>query len=141
MSSSELKTTARGAERGLEGELEEKLLLHDDTDGDGDGVAPPAKRSEGAALQQKRAWWRRPRDLQSAGGGGGDDDYRERFVRAYDRLRDELVGDDTCELTDEARCWLAQVRGRFFPPFKPVSKVSFFQNFIRRKEELLILIY
>jgi farnesyl diphosphate synthase len=129
MSSSELKTTARGAERGLEGELEEKLLLHDDTDGDGDGVAPPAKRSEGAALQQKRAWWRRPRDLQSAGGGGGgDDDYRERFVRAYDRLRDELVGDDSCELTDEARCWLAQVRGRFFP-FQTGFKIEFFPKF------------
>ena len=78
----------------LEADLEGKLLLHDDN------VSPPA-----APPQIKRGERRQPRE------GGADvvGDQRERFLRAYDRLRDELLDDDSCELTDEARRWVAQV--------------------------------
>ena len=92
MSSRVMKAAACGGDqRGLDGELEEKLLLHD---------AGLARCSAAGAA--------------AAGLGGADDagDYRERFVRAYDRLRDELLADDSCELTDEARRWVEQVRGR-----------------------------
>ncbi|GJN01478.1 hypothetical protein PR202_ga18747 [Eleusine coracana subsp. coracana] len=84
----------------LDGELEKKLLLHDDG-----GALPPVRRHERAAPQKHQRDDRRPED-----GGADVDDYRERFVRAYDRLRDELVSDDACELTDDAKRWLAQVR-------------------------------
>nr|CAB3486025.1 unnamed protein product [Digitaria exilis] len=99
--SSQLKTEACGGEqqRGLEHELEEKLLLHDD---DAGGSAPPPEKKHYGG-------WRRRRHDDGHEGVGGDDDYRERFVRAYDRLRDELLADDSCELTDEARRWLAQM--------------------------------
>ena len=92
MSSRVMKAAACGGDqRGLDGELEEKLLLHD---------AGLARCSAAGAA--------------AAGLGGADDagDYRERFVRAYERLRDELLADDSCELTDEARRWVEQVRGR-----------------------------
>ncbi|CAD6261939.1 unnamed protein product [Miscanthus lutarioriparius] len=78
----------------LEADLEGKLLLHDDN------VSPLA-----APPQIKRGERRQPRE------GGADvvGDQRERFLRAYDRLRDELLDDDSCELTDEARRWVAQM--------------------------------
>ena len=91
MSSRVMKAAACGGDqRGLDGELEEKLLLHD---------AGLARCSAAGAA--------------AAGLGGADDagDYRERFVRAYDRLRDELLADDSCDLTDEAKRWVAKVRG------------------------------
>ena len=96
-----------GDQRGLDGELEEKLLLHD-------GGLARCSAGAAAALQQKRGIERRRLPPVPAGPGGADDagDYHERFVRAYDRLRDELLADDTCELTDEARRWVEQVRGR-----------------------------
>lgn len=94
-----------GDQRGLDGELEEKLLLHDG------GLA---RCSAGAAaLQKKRGIERRRLPVPAAAQGAGNAaDYREKFVRAYDRLRDELLADDSCELTDEARRWVEQVRGR-----------------------------
>ncbi|CAD6261928.1 unnamed protein product [Miscanthus lutarioriparius] len=66
----------------LEADLEGKLLLHDDN------VSPPA-----APPQIKRGERRQPRE------GGADvvGDQRERFLRAYDRLRDELLDDDSCD--------------------------------------------
>jgi hypothetical protein len=79
----------------LDGEFEEKLLLHDG--------APPLV----ARCYERQS--ERHRRHGGEGGAGVDDGYRERFVRAYDRLRDELVSDDSCELTDEARRWVAQV--------------------------------
>ena len=109
MSSSRLMKAAAcgGDQRGLDGELEEKLLLHD-------GGLARCSNGAAAALQQKRGIERRRLPPVPAGPGGADDagDYHERFVRAYDRLRDELLADDTCELTDEARRWVEQVRGR-----------------------------
>jgi farnesyl diphosphate synthase len=78
----------------LHSEFEEKLLLDDD------GAPQPARCYE---RQRER------HRCHGEGGAGVDDGYRERFVRAYERLRDELVSDDSCELTDEARRWIAQV--------------------------------
>ena len=109
MSSSRLMKAAAcgGDQRGLDGELEQKLLLHD-------GGLARCSNGAAAALQQKRGMERRRLPPVPAGQGGADDagDYRERFVRAYERLRDELLADDSCELTDEARRWVEQVRGR-----------------------------
>lgn len=88
--------TSHGGDRSrtLDGELKEKpLLLHDDDD-------PQVKCSTGAAAQKQR---RRPPGVVNVDGN------RERFVRAYDRLRDELLRDNSCDLTDEARRWVAQV--------------------------------
>uniref|UniRef100_K3Z769 Uncharacterized protein n=1 Tax=Setaria italica TaxID=4555 RepID=K3Z769_SETIT len=131
---SQLKTACSGGERGLDGELEEKLLLHDDDDGDG-AAPPPAKRSAGAALLQKRGGWRRHHDLQGAGGGDGvGDDYRERFVRAYDRLRDELLADDSCELTDEARRWVAQMIDYNVPGGKLNRGLSVIDSYLLLKQ-------
>uniref|UniRef100_A0A0D9ZRU2 Uncharacterized protein n=1 Tax=Oryza glumipatula TaxID=40148 RepID=A0A0D9ZRU2_9ORYZ len=75
-----------GRSDALERELKEKLRLR--------GDASPAK----CTRQEQR--WRSDHGIVDA---------RERFVQAYGRLRDDLVGDDSCELTDEARRWLAQM--------------------------------
>ncbi|KAF0890671.1 hypothetical protein E2562_004182 [Oryza meyeriana var. granulata] len=75
-----------GRSDALERELMEKLRLR--------GDASPAK----CTRQEQR--WRSDHGIVDA---------RERFLRAYGRLRDDLVGDDSCDLTDEARRWLAQM--------------------------------
>jgi hypothetical protein len=96
-----------GDQRGLDGELEEKLLLRD-------GGLTRCSAGAAALLQKRGMIERRrlPPVLAGQGGAGDAGDYHERFVRAYDRLRDELLADDSCELTDEARRWVEQVRGR-----------------------------
>ncbi|CAL5014420.1 unnamed protein product [Urochloa decumbens] len=111
-----------GDQRGLDGELEEKLLLHDDG-----GAAPPsAEYSAVAAMQQKRC--RFPDQGADVG------DYHERFVRAYDRLRDELLADDSCELTDEARRWLAQMIDYNVPGGKLNRGLSVIDSYLLLKQ-------
>ncbi|KAJ1273258.1 hypothetical protein BS78_06G265800 [Paspalum vaginatum] len=111
----------------LEGELGEKLLLHDV------GAAPPEKYSARAAVLQKRGDLRRwPRE--GAGAVVGADDYRERFVRAYDRLRDELLDDDSCELTDEARRWIAQMIDYNVPGGKLNRGLSVIDSYLLLKQ-------
>ncbi|CAN6241214.1 unnamed protein product [Urochloa humidicola] len=132
MSQSQLMTMKTvcggGDQRGLDGELEEKLLLHD-----GSAAAPPAKCSAGVALQQKQPGIERrrlPAD-QSADAG----DYGERFVQAYDRIRDELVADDSsCELTDEARRWLAQMIDYNVPGGKLNRGLSVIDSYLLLKQ-------
>uniref|UniRef100_A0A0D9WAK2 Uncharacterized protein n=1 Tax=Leersia perrieri TaxID=77586 RepID=A0A0D9WAK2_9ORYZ len=74
-------------DEGVERELKEKLRLHSD--------ASPVK----CTRQQE----------QRCLSDHGIVDARERFMQAYGRLRDDLVGDDSCDLTDDARRWLAQM--------------------------------
>ncbi|KAK3143497.1 hypothetical protein QOZ80_4AG0301010 [Eleusine coracana subsp. coracana] len=108
----------------LDGELEKKLLLHDDG-----GALPPVRRHERAAPQKHQRDDRRPED-----GGADVDDYRERFVRAYDRLRDELVSDDACELTDDAKRWLAQMIDYNVPGGKLNRGLSVIDSYLLLKE-------
>ncbi|WVZ87519.1 hypothetical protein U9M48_034144 [Paspalum notatum var. saurae] len=113
----------------LEGELGEKLLLHDVAP-----APPPVKCSAGAApLQQKRGDQRR-RPREQGAGVGGDDDYRDRFVRAYDRLRDDLLDDDSCELTDEARRWIAQMIDYNVPGGKLNRGLSVIDSYLLLKQ-------
>ncbi|CAN6229876.1 unnamed protein product [Urochloa humidicola] len=125
MSQSQLMETAFGGgdQRGIDGELKEKLRLHDD----GGLAAPPAEYSAVAAMQQKR---HRFPDDQGADVG----DYHERFVRAYDRLRDEIVADDSCELTDEARRWVAQMIDYNVPGGKLNRGLSLIDSYLLLKQ-------
>ncbi|CAN6250472.1 unnamed protein product [Urochloa humidicola] len=124
-----MKTACGGGDqRGLDGELEEKLLLHD-----GGAPPPPGKCSAGAALQQKQPGIER-RWLPDQGGVDAGD-YRERFVRAYDRIRDELVADDSsCELTDEARRWFAQMIDYNVPGGKLNRGLSVIDSYLLLKQ-------
>ncbi|GJN26177.1 hypothetical protein PR202_gb14087 [Eleusine coracana subsp. coracana] len=112
----------------LDGELEEKLLLHDDG-----APPPPVRRHERAAPQKYQRDDRRHR-RPTEGGGDDVDDYRERFVRAYDRLRDELVSDDACELTDDAKRWLAQMIDYNVPGGKLNRGLSVIDSYLLLKE-------
>ncbi|RLM73636.1 hypothetical protein C2845_PM15G23960 [Panicum miliaceum] len=129
MSSRVMKAAACGGDqRVLDGELEEKLLLHDG------GLA---RRSAGAAaLLQKRGIERHRLPRVPAGQGGAEDasDYRERFVRAYDRLRDELLADDSCELTDEARRWVEQMIDYNVPGGKLNRGLSVIDSYLLLKQ-------
>jgi farnesyl diphosphate synthase len=99
--SSQTNTASGGVALTLDGEFGEKLNLNN-------GAPPPPRCHErGAAPPQRQRERHRGRADE-----GVEDDYRERFVRAYKRLRDELVSDDSCELTDEAKRWAARVRVR-----------------------------
>ncbi|TVU16417.1 hypothetical protein EJB05_39978 [Eragrostis curvula] len=106
--------TAPGGSVTLAGELEEKLLLHD-------GAPSPAKCSSGAVPQK--------RGVVPEGA-----DYRERFVKVYDRLRDELVADDSCELTDEARRWVAQMIDYNVPGGKLNRGMSVIDSYLLLKQ-------
>jgi len=94
-----VSSSSGGAPAALEAEVEEKLVLYDDDDNAPPPAAPPQIKRGERRLQ--------PRREGSAADVVGD--HRERFLRAYDRLRDELLDDDSCELTDEATRWVAQV--------------------------------
>ncbi|KAL6651894.1 hypothetical protein ACP70R_010819 [Stipagrostis hirtigluma subsp. patula] len=94
-------------DRALHGELEEKLLLNSAT------PPPPAKCSEA---------------------GGAVDEYRERFVRAYGRLRDEVLSDDSCELTDEAKRWVAQMIDYNVPGGKLNRGLSVIDSYLLLRE-------
>ncbi|CAL4980698.1 unnamed protein product [Urochloa decumbens] len=69
----------------IEADIEVKLVLHEDAPQpasaqcSGEAAAPPPKVEEGYPLPSE---------------GGGIADYRERFMKVYDRLRGELVNDD-----------------------------------------------
>ncbi|CAN6229877.1 unnamed protein product [Urochloa humidicola] len=115
------QTACGGDHRGLDVEFEKKLLLHD-----GGGAASP-----GVALQHKRPGVEQRRHPDQGVDAG---DYRERFVRAYDRLRDELVADDSCELTDEARRWLAQMIDYNVPGGKLNRGLSVIDSYLLLKQ-------
>ncbi|CAN6269571.1 unnamed protein product [Urochloa humidicola] len=124
MSQSQLMETAfAGDQRGLDGELREKLLLHDDGSL---APPPPAEYSAVAAMQQKR------HRFPDQGADVGD--YHERFVRAYDRLREEIVADDSCELTDEARRWVAQMIDYNVPGGKLNRGLSVIDSYLLLKQ-------
>ncbi|BAF16035.1 farnesyl pyrophosphate synthase [Oryza sativa Japonica Group] len=100
-----------GRSDALERELKEKLRLR--------GDASPAK----CTRQEQR--WRSDHGIVDA---------RERFVQAYGRLRDDLVGDDSCELTDEARRWLAQMIDYNVPGGKLNRGLSVIDSYLLLKQ-------
>uniref|UniRef100_A0A0E0KW59 Farnesyl pyrophosphate synthase n=1 Tax=Oryza punctata TaxID=4537 RepID=A0A0E0KW59_ORYPU len=100
-----------GRSDALERELKEKLRLR--------GNASPAK----CTRQEQR--WRSDHGIVDA---------RERFMQAYGRLRDDLVGNDSCELTDEARRWLAQMIDYNVPGGKLNRGLSVIDSYLLLKQ-------
>ncbi|KAL6844440.1 hypothetical protein ACP4OV_026113 [Aristida adscensionis] len=134
MSSQQTTVAAAGGGDGaLEGELEEKLLLNDGAPPPPPAPAPGKKCSAGEAppRQQKRGQRRR---LPDGGVAADADGYRERFVWAYNRLRDELVADDSCELTDEARRWLSEMIDYNVPGGKLNRGLSVIDSYLLLRE-------
>ncbi|PAN40517.1 hypothetical protein PAHAL_7G321500 [Panicum hallii] len=130
MSSRVMKAAACGGDqRGLDGELEEKLLLRD-------GGLTRCSAGAAALLQKRGMIERRrlPPVLAGQGGAGDAGDYHERFVRAYDRLRDELLADDSCELTDEARRWVEQMIDYNVPGGKLNRGLSVIDSYLLLKQ-------
>ncbi|XP_006652943.1 farnesyl pyrophosphate synthase-like isoform X2 [Oryza brachyantha] len=100
-----------GRSTGVEHELMEKLRLR--------GEASSVK-----CTRQEQRW-------QS---DHGIADARERFMLAYGRLRDDLVGDDSCDLTDEARSWLAQMIDYNVPGGKLNRGLSVIDSYLLLKQ-------
>ncbi|KAG0527881.1 hypothetical protein BDA96_06G271400 [Sorghum bicolor] len=119
-----VSSSSGGAPAALEAEVEEKLVLYDDDDSAPPPAAPPQIKRGERRLQ--------PRREGSAADVVGD--HRERFLRAYDRLRDELLDDDSCELTDEATRWVAQMIDYNVPGGKLNRGLSVIDSYLLLKQ-------